>query len=163
MKIYIQVVGLILMGLFIMSCCNHQERKDDGYRIEQIKLQEVIFADSILQKAFQNNLNHKCFFSHIFYVIEFYQSDLDKDDYFVSIDEFDFNCFDITELKYYIKINDRIFLLKEMVPKKLFIEISNKQIFNIGEDTFTLRGDIYFLMDYRYQYYCKFLLNNCTD
>lgn len=136
-------------------------------KVLTLNLQQIEFKDTMLTKTLfeLSKSNPDCFKKNGFYVLDFFQSSLSNDEYYLSIDEF------ITEsnipntISYCLFINNMTFFVSNKVTFDIFRVLSIKRefVFKQNEIPYSVGGDYHFLIWKTLSGYYHVLLRTCSE
>lgn len=136
-------------------------------RSTTLTLQQVEFKDDVLTETLSDlsKTEQRCFSKNNFYVLDFFQSSLSNDEYYLTIDEFrnESNIQDI--LSYYVVINDITFFISNKVTFDLFEVLPTSKEFVFKQDQIPAvgGGDYHFLIWKTLNRYYHVLLRTCGE
>ena len=130
-------------------------------------LQQIEFKDKMLTKTLFDisKSESDCFKKNGVYILNFFQSSLSNDEYYLSIDEF------ITEsnvpntISYYVIINNMTFFISNKVTLDTFriLPIKKEFVFKQDEILYSVGGDFHFLIWRTLSGYYHVLLRSCSE
>ena len=130
-------------------------------------LQQIDFKDKMLTKTLFDisKSESDCFKKNGVYILNFFQSSLSNDEYYLSIDEF------ITEsnvpntISYYVIINNMTFFISNKVTLDTFriLPIKKEFVFKQDEIFYSVGGDFHFLIWRTLSGYYHVLLRSCSE
>ncbi len=129
-------------------------------------LKQVDFNDKILEKILVSivKTDTECFNRTDFYVLDFFQSSVSSNQYYLSINEFVFNSNTQNSITYYVIINNVVFFVPNKTPNGLFNVLSEKKTFNIKTETIPHPGGDYnFLIYGTLNGYYKVIYKTCAE
>lgn len=112
----------------------------------KIELQQIELSDSLLvETIFKLTERHlDCFYRQKYYVLDFFQSSLYENKYFLTIDAFVYeNASDIPPVTYYFSINEIVFFISSKLPDNMIKTLSGKKEFVVDFEPF-IGGDYFF-------------------
>ena len=116
-----------------------------GYLLK-IEVQQVELSDSLLvETIFKLTERHQdCFYRQKYYVLDFFQSSLYENNYFLTIDAFVYDdASHIPPITYYLSINEVVFFISSKIPDNMIKTLSGKKEFVVDFEPF-IGGDYLF-------------------
>lgn len=151
-------IGLYFITLIVSVNCMGQNKI--------LTLQQVDFKNKMLEKILVSivKTETECFNRTDFYVLDFFQSSVSSNQYYLSINEFVFNPNTQNSITYYVIINNVVFFVPNKTPTGLFNVLSEKKTFNIKTETIPhLGGDYNFLIYGTLNGYYKVIYKTCAE
>ncbi len=136
-------------------------------RSTTLTLQQVGFKDDALTEILSDlsKTEQRCFSKNDFYVLNFFQSSLSGNEYYLTIDEFrtESNIQDL--LSYYVVINDINFFISNKVTLDIFEVLPTSKEFVFKQDQIPAvgGGDYHFLIWKTPNEYYHVLLRTCGE
>ncbi|NLB67213.1 MAG: hypothetical protein GX798_01995 [Bacteroidales bacterium] len=136
-------------------------------RSTTLTLQQVEFKDIALTETLSDlsKAEQRCFSKNDFYVLDFFQSSLSGDEYYVTIDEFrtESNIQDLSS--YFVVINDITFFISNKVALDIFevLPTSKEFVFKQNQIPAVGGGDYHFLIWKTPNGYYHILLRTCGE
>lgn len=149
--------GIMCVMIFLLSVsCIGQ--------INMLTLQRVDIQDKVLENILIDivKTESECFNRHEFYVFDFYQSDLSKDKYYLSIKEFNVDSLNPKSIAYYLAINDKVFFVPTITPKGLFNIQPEKKKFVVEKEIY-VGGDYNFVIYGTLNGFYRVLSRTCAE
>ena len=136
-------------------------------KVLTFNLQQIEFKDKMLTKTLFDisKSESDCFKKNGFYILDFFQSSLSNEEYYLSIGEF------ITEsnvpntISYYVVINNMTFFISNKVNLDIFrvLPIKKEFVFKKNEIPYSVGGDYHFLIWRTLSGYYHILLRTCSE
>lgn len=136
---------VFLVSLFLSMKCLGQESTIT------LNLQQIEFNDAKLNKTLLDIVSAEkcCFCKENYYELDFFQSSLHQDEFFLSMDEFVVSDKISESLNYYTIIDDKVFFVSNKISSELYELLPTKSQFTFEMDNFPdaeIGGDYYFLI-----------------
>jgi hypothetical protein len=128
-----------------------------------LNLQQMNFKDKMLEKILVDITKSDCFRESEFYVLNFFTSNMSKNEYYLSIDKFRFNDDTLNSITYYIVINNIVFLVPKGIPNGLFNLLSVQKKFSLKEGIPHIGGDYNFLINGTLNGYYRIIFKSCSE
>jgi hypothetical protein len=127
-----------------------------------VNLQQVEFKDKMLEKILVNITKSDCFTQAHIYVLDFFQSSLSIDEYYLSIGKLSFIDEKFNSINYYVIINNIVFLVPKNMPNGLFTVLPAQKKFYLKENI-DIGGDYNFLINGTLNGYYKVIYKTCAE
>ena len=139
-----------------------------GQKSILLTLQQIEFKDKNLTKTLfdLSKSEPDCFKKNNFYVLDFFQSSLLNEEYYLSIDEFVADNKTTKSIAYYVIIDDIVYFVSNKVTFDIFKVLPSKKqyVFKIKEFPYAkIGGDYNFLIWRTLSGYYYVLLQNCGE
>jgi len=133
-----------------------------------LNLQQIEFKDKILTKTLFDISKSEpdCFKKNDFYVLDFFQSSLSNEEYYLSIDEFVADNKITKSIAYYVIIDDIVYFVSNKVTFDIFKVLPSKKqfVFKIKEFPYAMiGGDYNFLIWKTLSGHYHVLLRTCSE
>lgn len=133
MKIKMLIAFVSILCLFFMMSLliNFLSSRSTKEKSPSYCLQQVTFKDEELESLLKELIVDHCFGLNDYGILDFYQSNINKNEYFIETGLYRYNPVDVGVFGYYIYINNIPFVLSKKIPKHLFnfMPISNNKQF----------------------------------
>ena len=136
-------------------------------RSTTLTLQQVEFKDIVLTQTLSDlsKTEQRCFSKNDFYVLDFFQSSLSNDEYYLTIDEFRTESNIQGVLSYYVVTNDITFFISNEVTLDILEVLPTSKEFVFKQDQIPAvgGGDYQFLIWKTPNGYYHVLLRTCGE
>jgi hypothetical protein len=131
-----------------------------------LNLQQIEFKDKMLTKTLLDisKSESNCFNKNDFYVLDFFQSSLSCNEYYLSIEKFNVNSKTANLLTYYVVISNISYFVSNKVSVDIFNILPSKREFIFKKEEIpVIYGDYNFLIWRMLSGYYAVLLKSCGE
>jgi len=157
------ILGFVvcLFSSFIQQDFSHYFVND---RIENKDLPQVCIKNTLLKEQLLKLVQSDCFEESHYYYMDFYKSSLDSTKYILSIDVFSFSELDNGRINYYLMIDNKTFLIKNIISNEIFEKLDAHKNIPLKEELLCCpRGDYLFMLMFSLDGHSKIIQNTCQE
>ena len=135
--------ALLIIVAIISSNCAGQNKS--VLELQQIEFKDILLTNKLVELT---KSAPACFQTNEFYTLDFFQSSLTNDEYYLSIDVFINDSLIPNSVSYYTVINNITFFISSKVSSNIYrvLPIGKKFVFKQNDIPYYVGGDYHFLI-----------------